>query len=271
MIISNYSLPFCLIETQLFGKAEPRDIPEWASLMLTKLIYRTEYYISPPILWVMNKCPHVTAHCSPIMFLYVKFLVKLHIEPGENILTQSVQLFLISLIPPCFNCIDSHQPRFSLSHWPLCWPNQSRNIWCGTHNPMLWAFRSLDVFASLFNGFIVCLIVVFTLFWIIQLTIPVQPIVGIGNTFRCAILVTFSCLIVDSSESANIQYLSSSSREVMCRQSWWQRWSFWQWICSRTSMLNIWQWCFDDLFGIWNAFYGCHLLVLSLRFYLCST
>jgi len=40
----------------------------------------------------------------------VNFLVKQHIEPGENILTQSVLHFNVFLIPPCFHCTDSHQP-----------------------------------------------------------------------------------------------------------------------------------------------------------------
>jgi len=40
----------------------------------------------------------------------VKFSVKQHIEPGENILTQSVLYCLVPLFPPCFHCTDSHEP-----------------------------------------------------------------------------------------------------------------------------------------------------------------
>ena len=59
----------------------------------------------------------------------MKFLVKQPIEPGENVLTQSVLLFLVSHIPPCLHCTDSQQQhQFSLFHWPACWPNQSGNF-----------------------------------------------------------------------------------------------------------------------------------------------
>jgi len=70
---------------------------------------------------------------------------------------------------------------------------------------------------------------------------------------------------------ANVQYLCSSSREVLCRQSWWQRWSFWQFKCSRTIMLEVWPGCFDNLFGIGNVSNCCHLLGSSARFILWST
>jgi hypothetical protein len=45
---------------------------------------------------------------------------------------------------------------------------------------------------------------------------------------------------VDYLNSADIQYLSSSSREILWRQSWWQRRSFWQCTCCRTTMLKEW-------------------------------
>jgi len=61
-----------------------------------------------------------------------------------------------------------------------------------------------------------------------------------------------------------------SSREVIGSLSWWQCWSFWQFKCSRTTMLKIWPECFDDLFGMWNESYGCHLVVMSARLLLCS-
>jgi hypothetical protein len=48
----------------------------------------------------MNNNPHVAAHYSPIILLFVKFSVKQHLEPGENILAQSVLDYLVSLIPP---------------------------------------------------------------------------------------------------------------------------------------------------------------------------
>jgi hypothetical protein len=42
-------------------------------------------------------------------------------------------LSLHFLIPPRFNCIDSHEQNCSLSLRLPCWPTQSANIWCGTH------------------------------------------------------------------------------------------------------------------------------------------
>jgi len=71
------------------------------------------------ILLFINQYSHVTAQYSPIIFLYIKFSVKQHKEPGENILTHSVLLFLVSLIPPHFPCIDCDQPCFSL-FFELC-------------------------------------------------------------------------------------------------------------------------------------------------------
>jgi len=76
---------------------------------------------------------------------------------------------------------------------------------------------------------------------------------------------------VDSSDLAGIWYLSSSSREVLCRQSWWQMWSFWRFKCSRTIMLKEWPECSDDLFGVRNVSHGCHPLVVSATFLLGST
>jgi hypothetical protein len=38
----------------------------------------------------MNKYPHATANYSLVIYCYVKISVKQYLEPGENILTQSV-------------------------------------------------------------------------------------------------------------------------------------------------------------------------------------
>jgi len=46
MIIFTYWLPFCPIETQPVGKAKLSNIPALAALILPKLIYIAEYYIS---------------------------------------------------------------------------------------------------------------------------------------------------------------------------------------------------------------------------------
>jgi len=86
----------------------------------------------------------------------------------------------------------------------------------------------------------------------------------------CIIPITFTCMAVNSLDSADIEYLSSSAGEVLCRWKWRQRWSFRQFKCSRTIMGNAWPGCFDDLFSIRNVSYRCHLLGLSARFHLWS-
>jgi len=192
------------------------------------------------------------------MTLYVTFLVKQHIEPGENILTHSDQLFLVSPVPPCFHCIHGHQQCFSVFVWPPCWPNQSGYIRYGIHIPLPYAGPILDAIILLYIRFIVCLLIIIALILIIQVTIPVKPILGVGNASRCNILFTFSWMTVDSSDSADIKYLSSSFRKVLCRQTWWHRWSFWQFKCSRTFILKFWPGYFDDLLCIWNVTNGCH-------------
>ena len=75
-------------------------------------------------------------------------------------------------------------------------------------------------------------------------------------------------MTVDSSDSVDIEYLSWSSREVLCRERWWQQWrSFWELKCSRTSMLNELPGCIDDLVHVRNVSHSGHLLVLSLGFF----
>ena len=64
---------------------------------------------------------------------------------------------------------------------------------------------------------------------------------------------------------------TSSCREVLCRKSWWQRWSFWECKCRRTLEWKVWVGCVDDLFGIWNVSYSSYLLLLCIRFLQCST
>jgi len=135
----------------------------------------------------MNKYPHATAQNSPVLYLSVKFSGNQHIEPGENWLTLSVLLFVVSLIPPYFHCTDRHQPFFSVIHWIPWWPNQSRNIGCGTLNAVLWAFPSFEAAAQLYVWFVVCFTFANALVLNIQITIPVQPIFGCGNAIRCTI------------------------------------------------------------------------------------
>jgi len=67
-------VPFCPIETQPIGKAEPSNNLAQVYLILPKLIYLFEYYIPLAIVVLMNTYPHPTAHYSAIIILYVKFL-----------------------------------------------------------------------------------------------------------------------------------------------------------------------------------------------------
>jgi len=197
----------------------------------------------------------------------MKFWVKLHNELGDNTLTHSGLLFLDPLIPPCFHYIDHHQRLFSYLLWPLCRPNWSGNIQCGTYIPLLRGYWILTAIVQFHIWCIVRLPGVFAVIWIIQVPIPVKPIFGVWNAFRWTILVTFSRMAVDSLDSADIHYLSLSSREVLCRQCWWQMWFFRQFKCSRTIMLKVWPGCIDNLCSIWNVSYSCHLFILSVRFH----
>jgi len=151
------------------------------------------------------------------------FWVKLHNELGDNRLMYSVLLFLNPLIPPHFHYIDCHERLFSIFLWPSYMANQLGNIQCGTHIPLLWGFWILTALVQFHIWFIVCLPVVFAVIWIIQVPIPVQPIFSDWNDFRWTILITFGRMAVDLFDSADIQYFSSSSTEVLCRQSWWHR------------------------------------------------
>ena len=143
-IIWPHWLPFCQTENQSVGKAKPSNILVWTSLILPKLIYPSEYNLSAVIVLFINNYPLATAYYAHVIYLFMKFSVKQHIEPGENLLTQSALPFLVSHVPPCFRWTDSDQPLFGLFHWPPCWANQSNKICCSTENLVLWSFRRLD-------------------------------------------------------------------------------------------------------------------------------
>jgi hypothetical protein len=72
----------------------------------------------------------------------------------------------------------------------------------------------------------------------------------IQNTFRCAFLIIFDWMTVDSSTVADIEDFSSSTNKVRCRQSLWQWRSCGQYNHSRTIMVKQWPGCFDHLFRI---------------------
>jgi len=148
------------------------------------------------------------------------FSIKLHNEHRDHTLTYSVQLFLDPHISPGFHCIVCHQRLFRLLLWPSYRPNQSGNIQCGTHIPLLWHFWIITAVVQCHIRFSVWHPVVFAVVWIIQVPIPVKPIFVVWNTFRWTILITFGRMAVESCHFADIQNLSSSSRGVLCRQSW---------------------------------------------------
>jgi hypothetical protein len=93
----------------------------------------------------------------------------------------------------------------------------------GTHIPLLGGFRILDVIDILYIKVIVFHTVMFTVTGISEVAIPVEPMTHVGNHLRYVIAITLDRRIVDASDLAAIQYFSLSSREVICRHSWWQR------------------------------------------------
>jgi len=262
-------LSFWQIETRPCGKAEPSNILALFALTWLKFIYPAKRFIVRAIHLFINRYSQATAHHVPKICLQLKLLVKLHTGACETF-THSVLLFLHSPILPCFDTIDYYQHRFSLSVWLPCWSIQSGHICHGTHIPLLWAFRILDAIVLLYIIINICCAIVFAVNRHIQVTSPVKAISGIRTCFRCAILITFDWMTVDSSDSADIQHFILSPREVLCRPSWWQRRSFWQFKCSCTIMLKDCPGCIDDLFRVRTVSFGCHLLVLTVWFLLCS-
>jgi len=230
-------------------------------------MYHAKRFIAPAIYVFMNRYSQDTYH-SPIIYLWLILLVKVH-KAGEP-LTHSVLLFLPSFTSPHFNCVDRHSHLVRLSLWLPCGPIQSRHSWRSAHILLLWAFGILNVIVVLYIGVIVRSAILVAVIWIIQVAIPVQPIIGDQNAFRCTILVAFDCMTVDSPYTADIQDLSSSSREILCWPRWWQWWSFWQFKFSRTIVLKEWPGCFHNFFRVRNVSYCSQLLVLSARFLLRS-
>jgi len=159
----------------------------------------------------------VTAQYSPIIILQMKCSAKQHNELGDNTLTHSVRLFLDPNIPPHFHQIDCQQHLFILLLWQSYRPNQSRNIQCGLHIPLLWGFWILTADIQFYIWFNVCLPVVFAVSWIIQVPIAVELIFSVWTACRWTIVITFGRMVVDLFDSAYIWYLNSSCREVICR------------------------------------------------------
>jgi hypothetical protein len=130
ILIWLYRLAFSLIETRPCGKAERRNYLALFTLTWLKRIYHAKRFIAPAIHLLINRYSQATYH-SPRIYLYLKLSVKQH-KAGEQ-LTQSVLLFLPSIISPRFNSMDRHPYLFSVSLWLPCWPNQSGHILRGAH------------------------------------------------------------------------------------------------------------------------------------------
>jgi hypothetical protein len=68
----------------------------------------------------------------------------------------------------------------------------------------VWAFRILDDIVVLYIGIIGCCAILFPVIWLIPVAIPVKPINGVRNDFRCAILLAFDWMTVDSPDLMEI-------------------------------------------------------------------
>jgi len=269
ILIWLYQSSFHTIETWPCGNAEQHNNRALFTLTRLKMRYHAKSFIAPAIHLFMNRYSQATRYHSAILYLQLKLSVKLH-KAGEP-LTHSVLPILPSFISPPFYCIAHPQHRFSLSLWLPCWLNQSGHVSRGAQILLQGAFRILHASVQFYIGFLIRCPIFFAVIWIIQVAVPLEQIIGVRNVFTWTVLVIFDWMMVDSPDSADIQDLSSPSREVLCRQSWWQRWSFWQFECSRTMMLKDWPGCINDLFRVRKVSYTGHLLVLSARFLLGST
>jgi len=198
MMIWSYWLSFRQSKTWPCRKAESSNILAVFALILWKLICFDKRKIAPAIHLFINVYSETNAHHSPIIYLTLKLLIKLHKEAGET-RTHSVLLLLDSSIPPCLHYIDCHQHLSILFRWHLCWPNQSRNIQCSTHIPLLWAFHSLNDSVMSWIIFNVCRAIVFAVIQIIQVGIPGKSIFGVRNALQWTIPITSNWMTVDFS------------------------------------------------------------------------
>jgi len=172
IMIWTCGLSFWPIATLPIGKAKCSNFLGLFAPTWLKLIYLAIRFIAPAIHLFINRYTQAAAHRPPMIYLQLQLLVKLYKEPGET-LTHSVLLFLYSLIPPRFYCINCHQHLCSLSLWLPCRPNQSWNIWHSTQIPLLCAFQILNAHALLCIRFNIYRAIVIAVNWIIQVAIPV--------------------------------------------------------------------------------------------------
>jgi len=106
-------LTFWLMETQPIGKAGSSNILPLVALIPIKFMHLAKWLISPAILLLITQYSRATAHYSPRIFLYPKFLVTKHRGAGENTLTHSILHFLFTLfllVSIGLTCINTTSP-----------------------------------------------------------------------------------------------------------------------------------------------------------------
>jgi len=77
-------------------------------------------------------------------------------------------------------------------------------------------------------------------------------------------------LTQSETQSGGPEPLLTLSREVLCRETSCQKWSRWQFKCSRSIIFKESLGWFDDIFHVQNVSYCCHLHISSSRFCLHS-
>ena len=130
IIIWTERLHFWLNETWPFGKAKPSNILALVALILLKCKYLAKWFILSAVLLYINQYSHATAYYCPIIFLQIKLLVILHIDPGDIywsilfyiflfslFLLVSIALTIINHISAVF--LDSHVGRINLGTFDM--------------------------------------------------------------------------------------------------------------------------------------------------------
>ena len=167
-------LPFSVIETRPYEKVKCCNIFAQVALIPWNFIFLGAWFLSHTIDQCINQYLHATPHYSPKIFLQVIFSVKLQIQPGEIISTQSV-LFALSPILSCFSCNDRHNTIFNRFLSAPCELYQSGNILCRIDIQRVRDVLVLDAIVTIYIVFIVFLPVVFAHICIIQANwIPLQ-------------------------------------------------------------------------------------------------
>jgi hypothetical protein len=120
------------MQTQPFGKEEPSNLLALVALIRLKSIPLAKLLRLPVILLLNNQYSLATTYYFRRIFFYMKLLVKLRKEYGENVLTDSALDFLDPITPPRVYCPNLRQHLSSLCFGcPRC-RSQSIKIQCRT-------------------------------------------------------------------------------------------------------------------------------------------